>query len=37
MDEDGKAMYLSVDSDVDCNKDAVENCPTGSITVEEAG
>lgn len=35
MEDDGKAMYISAESDLDCNKDAAENCPTQSITVEE--
>ncbi len=35
MDDDGKAAYISNDSDLDCNKDAAENCPTQSIKVEE--
>lgn len=37
MDDDGKANFISKESDVDCNKDAAENCPTTSIKVEEAG
>lgn len=37
MDDDGKANFLSQESDADCNKDAAENCPTTSIKVEEVG
>ncbi len=37
MDDDGKANFISKESDVDCNKDAAENCPTTSIKVEEVG
>ncbi len=37
MDDDGKAAFLSKESDFDCNKDAAENCPTTSIKVEGAG
>jgi ferredoxin len=37
MEDDGKANFISKESDVDCNKDAEENCPTSSIKVEEVG
>jgi len=37
MEDDGKAAVISEISDADCNKDAQENCPTQSITVEEVG
>ena len=37
MDDDGKANFISKESDVDCNKDAAEKCPTTSIKVEEVG
>jgi ferredoxin len=37
MDDDGKANFISKESDVDCNKDAAENCPTTCIKVEEVG
>jgi ferredoxin len=35
MEDDGKAMYISSETEYECNKDAAENCPTQSITVEE--
>ncbi len=35
MNDDGKAVPLSAESDADCNKDAAENCPVQCIQVEE--
>jgi ferredoxin len=35
MDDEGKAVPISAESDVDCNVDAAENCPVQCIQIEE--